>query len=203
MEDKALQKIAKMALANIPQNQISAVCGISESRLSQIMTSKEYQEAATVIAAKKFEEQQLLNNGWDSVEALGMKTVISTLKNDPDPDFALKAAVVANKAVRRGTFNNNPIDPHDAGVRAVIHLNPTFVDKLQQNFQINTEKSAQLAENPKASDFMPAQSVHEMLAKGKDENKKNFSLESPVTGPDIDNENPELPNLDKLDFGNI
>lgn len=203
MEDKALEKVAKMALARIPQNQIAAVCGISESRLSQIMTSKEYQEKATIIAAKKFEEQQLLNNGWDSVEALGMKTVLSTLRQDPDPEFALKAAVVANKAVRRGTFNNQPIDPQDAGVRAVIHLNPTFVDKLQQNFQINTEKSEALVQNPKASDFMPAQTVHEMLAGGETENKKNFSLESPITGPDYDAEEAELPDLDKLDFGNI
>lgn len=201
MEDKALEKVAKLALLNISQKQIAAACNLSESRLSEIMQMQKYREIAETIALKKFEEQQMLNKGWDSIEALGMKRVIAALQQDPDPEFALKASVVANKAVRRGTFQNEPIKPSDAGVRAVIHLNPTFVDKLQQNFQISTEKNAELAENPKASDFMPAKSVHDLLAGGNNKDKIK-SEKTPISGPDLDNEQPELPNLDQLDFEN-
>lgn len=196
METKHVEKIAKMVMANVPQNQIAAACGVSESRISQLMETNEYKSIEQEVAVLKFEESQLINQGWDSVEAMGVKSTIIALRNNPDPEFALKAAVVANKAIRRGTFNNNPI-PQSAGVRAVIHLNPVFVDKLQQSFEVSEKKMNLLTEKPKDSDFLPAADVHNLLGLGNDGKVIENNVATPVTSPEID---AELPLLDTLDL---
>lgn len=198
MEAKHLEKIAKMVIANVPQNQIASACNVSEGAISQIINTENYKKIEQVIAVAKFEESQLINQGWDSVEALGVKTTILALQNNPEPDFALRAAVVANKAIRRGTHANNPI-PQSAGVRAVIHLNPTFVDKLQQNFEISEDKAQALAEKPKDSDFLPASEVHNLLSTNKEGESLAIGVEIPVTSPEIDAENANKL-LDDMDF---
>ncbi|HFD32046.1 MAG TPA: hypothetical protein ENJ28_04960 [Gammaproteobacteria bacterium] len=198
MEAKHLEKIAKMVIANVPQNQIASACNVSEGAISQIINTEDYKKIEQVIAVAKFEESQLINQGWDSVEALGVKTTIMALQNNPEPDFALRAAVVANKAIRRGTHANNPI-PQSAGVRAVIHLNPTFVNKLQQNFEISEDKAQALAEKPKDSDFLPASEVHNLLSTNKDGESLSIGVEIPVTSPEIDAENANKL-LDDMDF---
>jgi len=198
METKHVEKIAKMVMANVPQNQIAAACGVSEGRISQLMETNEYKIIEQSVAVAKFEESQLINQGWDSVEALGVKSTIVALQHNPDPEFALKAAVVANKAIRRGTFENNPI-PQSAGVRAVIHLNPVFVDKLQQNFEVSAKKMNLLAEKPKDSDFMPAAEVHNLLGLGNDGKVVENNVAIPVTSPEID---ADLPLLNELDLNN-
>jgi len=198
METKHVEKIAKMVMANVPQNQIAAACGVSEGRITQLMETNEYKFIEQEVAVAKFEESQMINQGWDSVEALGVKSTILALRNNPDPEFALKAAVVANKAIRRGTFNNNPI-PQSAGVRAVIHLNPVFVDKLQQNFEVSEKKMNLLVEKPKDSDFMPAADVHNLLGLGNDGEVIENNVAIPVTSPEID---AELPLLNELDLNN-
>ena len=198
METKHVEKIAKMVMANVPQNQIASACGVSEGRISQLMETNEYKCIEQELAVLKFEESQMINQGWDSVEALGVKSTIVALRNNPDPEFALKAAVVANKAIRRGTFNNNPI-PQSAGVRAVIHLNPVFVDKLQQNFEVSEQKMNSLTEKPKDSDFLPAADVHNLLGLGNDGKVLVNDVAIPVTSPEID---AELPLLNELDLDN-
>lgn len=185
MKTKYVEKIAKMVIANVPQNQIATACGVSESRISQLMETDEYKYIEQEVASVKFEESQLINQGWDSVEALGVKTTILTLQNNPEPEFALKAAVVANKAIRRGTFNNNPI-PQSAGVRAVIHLNPVFVDKLQEDFEVSEKKMDMLAKKPKDSNFMPANEVYNLLDKNKEGKSLTNNVVIPITGPDVD-----------------
>ena len=202
METKHIEKIAKMVMVNVPQNQIASACGVSESRISQLMSTQEYKEIEQSIAVLKFQEDELINQGWDGVEALGVKSVLVALKNNPEPDFALRAAVMANKAVRRGNFRNQPINAQSAGVRAVIHLNPVFVDKLNQSFNISENQGEKLIEKPKDSDFMPAADVHNLLGMGTDEDKKlKFDVTTPVTSPEIDELN-SLPDLEKLVFDN-
>lgn len=196
MEVRYLEKIAKMRVVSVPQNQIAAACGLSESRISQITSSDEYKLIEQKIAVTKFEETEMLNQGWDSVEAMGIQKVLTHLQNNPEPDFALRAASLANKAVRRGTHQNNPI-AQSAGVRAVIHLNPVFADKLQQNFIVSENKLNQLTEKPKASDFMPASDVHDLLGNGTTGNVY-IDVTKPVTGSKIDN-TLELPEMERFD----
>lgn len=158
-----MMKLARMELHGVPRKQTAMSMALSEGRITQIIDTPEYEAAAAIVASENFDENELINRGWDGIEALGITTVVRALKNDPDPDFALKAAIYANKAARRGGFAQNPIAAHGAGVRTIIQLNSVFVDKLQQNFEITKDRTSVLIEKQKDSDFLGARAVQDLL----------------------------------------
>ncbi|PNX50666.1 MAG: hypothetical protein BV456_05945 [Thermoplasmata archaeon M8B2D] len=160
-KDKML-KLARMELHGVPRKQTAMAMGLSEGRISQIMETAEYASAAEIIAAENFDKNEMINKGWDGIEALGIRKVVEVLQNDPDPDFALRAATLANKASRRGGFSQNPIS-QNVGVRAIINLNANFVEKLQQNFEITKDRTSILVEKQKDSNFLGAKAVQELL----------------------------------------
>lgn len=131
MERPILEKVARMVLFGVPQTQIAKAISVSDSRVSQIIELEEYKEILADVSTEYFEQHQSLNDGWNSVEALALSQVVNSLQWSKDPDFALRAASMANKAQRRGNANNRPIDGQ-TGARAVFYLTTTFIDKLQQ-----------------------------------------------------------------------
>lgn len=137
-----LEKIAQMVLYEVPNHQIAAACGVSDGRISQIVATDEFKAVQETLATAHFEEQQLLNEGWDAVEQMSIAHVVTAMQHNPDPEFALRVAAVANKATRRGAINHNPIGAGSAGVRAIIQLNANFVENLQQNFEVKDERTA-------------------------------------------------------------
>lgn len=161
--DKML-KLARMEMQGVPRKQTSMAMGISEGRITQLIDTTEYKAAAEIVAGENYEQNELINQGWDGVEALGLQRVVETLQHDPDPDFALRAATYANKASRRGQYRNNPIS-QQVGVRAIINLNATFVEKLHQNFEINKNKTSVLIDKQKDSNFLGAKAVQDLLQK--------------------------------------
>lgn len=156
----SLEKMARMAHAGVSQIQIASVVGLSEGRVSQIMDSQEYINQISAIEAESFEQMDLMNRGWDGIEERSLAIVFDHLQGVPDPDFALKAAVVANKAVRRGQHVNKPIQIQ-AGLQTVIELNATFIGQLQQNFQVEERKIEKLP--LKTTNMLSVKGVHSML----------------------------------------
>jgi hypothetical protein len=161
-EDRRMEKLVRMELAGISRAQSAMALGVSESRVSQLLESDQCKEMLQQVSTENFEQNELVNKGWDSVETMSIARVVSALKHDPDPEFALKAAAIANKAVRRGTHNNTPI-AQNMGVRAVIQLNASFVDKLQQNFHMEKSNHAESAQKVKDSNFLGAAGVQQLL----------------------------------------
>lgn len=131
---KRIEKLARMHLQGVPVRQCAAVLGLQEPEVVELLNSELFQSVAAAIADEAAEQNALMDSNWDAVEALALGKVVTYLQNDPDPDFALKAAVVANKSVRRSHSANGPLQAQDAGARTIINLNATFVQKLQQNF---------------------------------------------------------------------
>lgn len=132
-EDKdRLERIVAMAAMGVPEGQIADAVGISAGRLTQIKQNELFQEALSKEMAKRLKERADLDQGWDGVEKAALQIVHDTLKWNKNPDFALKAAMLANRAVRRGgSMLNQPLKS-DAGPRVVINLNPTFIQRLQE-----------------------------------------------------------------------
>jgi hypothetical protein len=160
-----LTKIANMILYEVPNRQIAAACGLSESRLSQLIATEDYKLVEEEIATEHFESQQVMNKGWDALEQISLNCVLQAMQMRPDPEFAMKAAMLANRATRRGSLNHTPI-PGNAGVRTVIQLNAHFVDKLQQNFTISNEREGRQAvqvEQHRVS-MLPQAKVTELLS---------------------------------------
>lgn len=168
-----LQKLARMELHGIAREQTAMALGVSESRISQVILTDEFLEHAQTVAGENFQQNELINKGWDGIEALGIKRVVQALQQDPEPEFALRAATFANKAQRRGGFTNQPIS-QAAGVRAIVQLNSTFVQKLQQNFNIEKQDNSAMVENQKDSNFLGAKAVQDLLQRPQVEAKEDL-----------------------------
>jgi len=192
-----LEKLARMQASGMCDADIAVAAGLSASRISQIFKSEEFETAQEIVTSEMFEQQELMNQGWDSVEALGVNKVIEVLGADPDPDFALRAAVLANKAVRRGGgYKNNPIS-QDAGLKAVIVLNNCFVTKIQERtkdvdaVEDSTDKQ-DLQTKQKAVNFLAPTDVQDLLALQPDEFAKLENEKSKKIADDL----PEFKTLD-------
>ena len=159
-----LEKLARMKAANMTPGDIATATNLTEGRLSQIFNSEEFLTIAERVSNEQFEQQEMVNSGWDGIEALGITRVLEVLDNDPDPDFALKAAALANKAVRRGAHQNNPIVPANAGLKAVVVLNNTFIENLKGNAILGDKSDeVSLTKQKKAVNFMAPKCVQDLL----------------------------------------
>lgn len=162
----AIERLASMIAAGIPQTQIAEALGLSEGRISQLKDTDEFRTALAEKQAAKFEEQQELNDGWDSVERRALKVVVDNLKWNNNPDFALKAAMVANRATRRG---GNQTLPTNMGSHAVINLSVNFLQKLQ-GLRMPAMESDEVSETgevnspSKTSDLMSPDGIATLLA---------------------------------------
>lgn len=159
-----LEKLARMRSAGMQAVDIAVATSLTESRLSQIFATEDFMKVEELVANEQFEEQELMNAGWDGIEALGINKVVEHLNADPDPEFALKAAALANKASRRGTHRNNPIATAAGGLKAVVVLNNTFVAQLQGNAVLgNKSGEKSLVNQKKAVNFMAPKCVQDLL----------------------------------------
>ena len=128
---RSYEKLAKMVLMGVPYEQIGEVFGISKGRVSQITATDEYSQIAARVGVEEFEKFDTLNKGWDAVESLSVAQIVQSLQTSHDPDFALRAATLANKAQRRGAYNR-PIGIPSTERTVRLTLNQNFVTKLNQ-----------------------------------------------------------------------
>lgn len=165
--NQQIEKIARMASFDVPAVQIARAMGLSEARISQITNSDEYKITLAEISTEFFEQNQTLNDGWDSIEAMSLNTLMTNLNWSKDPDFALRVAAVANKANRRGSISNRMIDGQ-TGARAIFHLTANFISKLDRLQQINVTSSANGEDknnipSQKESDYMVPEQVEKLF----------------------------------------
>ena len=181
---RALTKIANLQIANISQTKIAEIMQVSEAAISQIVASTNYKNIHSEKLAERYEQTRELDCNWDTVELAAIKTVAETLKWKADPDFALRAAAVANKAARRGNLHNgnNPL-PAQMGQRVIVNLSQVFVNKLQEVVSDDAMPVLEQIENnavktdeieitvgripQKLTDSLSARSVRALFADGK------------------------------------
>ena len=162
-----MMKLARLELSGISRKQIASIMGISESRISQILVTEEYKEEEGKIVSENVRQADLLDKGWDSIEAMSVKNVIQELQTNCDPEFSLKAATFANKAIRRKAVNSPNAIVQNAGMRAVIELNLNFATKLSSGeHQVEKKKENLFLDSKKDSDFLPASKVQNLLSVG-------------------------------------
>lgn len=155
------EKLARMDHAGIAHIDIANAFGVSEGRISQIFATPEYKAALSSVQMQDFDKIDVLNRGWDSVEDLGVAKIIEVLQSPfVDEDYALKAAALANKALRRGKGLNNPLQV-PSGQQTVVTLHATFVNQLQESFVVEPRKVEELAK--KDTNILNVQGVKSLL----------------------------------------
>ena len=161
------EQIARMQAYEMSLAQMADALGLAIEQVERLIACPEYQQVAARIAAERFEQQELMNRGWDSVEAQALTIVNNTLAWSKDPEYALKAAAVANKAQRRGA-GNAPLQA-PAGARVVITLNNNYVNRLNavhtgsELVQAKILPFPQTAETPKIQNALAIDAVRDLM----------------------------------------
>jgi hypothetical protein len=147
-QQKMYEQIAHMELMDTPQVHIAAATRLSESRISQILQEAEYMEIRAAVAAKTAHEHKELNDRYHTIEMTATKNVIDILKYNRDPDFNLKAAIMANRADRRGGQVKAIQSQH--GMRATITMPTVMVQMIKatnNTLVIQQRESSERAKN--------------------------------------------------------
>lgn len=156
--ERIYKQIANLALVPIPVKDIARILDATEESVQKIMAMAEYKEVERQIQSDKLEENQSFNQSWDSLEKRSLQIIDANLKFNKDAEFALRVAVVTNRARRRG-INNDAVIPGNQNMRASISLPITFVTNLQNNGgQVAVDQTVQVGEaKQRVNCLMPAQ----------------------------------------------
>ncbi len=132
--DDLLDQLVAFELLEVTDEDVMRAVGISVEQFNIARESQGYREILARETIKEHERRQLNDEGWDSVEKVALTNILETMAWSKDPDYALKAAAVANKAIRnRRGKGNATIVPGETGARAVIYLERKFVTRVQSD----------------------------------------------------------------------
>ena len=105
---------------NLEPNQLAELLEVPE--LKQLIAQQEAAERLNSADA---------SSKWDEVEVLALKNVLGELNSRPDPVFALKAAAVANKAIRSHKGKQQAMQQLVEGAKTItLQLNQQVVNAL-------------------------------------------------------------------------
>lgn len=182
-DEKRMQfeKIARFEAMGVADEETCKVLGLTGEQLGQIRGDKRYLVIYGEICEEKLEKIDTFNRGWDAVEEKALERVLMKLEYGGDPEFALKAATLANRATRRPS-NTKTLDASSSGQRASINLNQTFIMKLNEN-----GITPKTIENVKAKsqDFMGAHNVEKMLTAPKNDSEGVVLDEFPIQKEEV------------------
>ena len=157
--DAVFEQIATLSYHDVAVEQIAAAVGCSVEEIEKIRELADYKEFYGKKVVEEFEKGDVKNQGYDEIEALAIGGIIDYLQWTKDPDFMLKAAMVANKANRRHVANK-PITAGPDRIGVTIALQQTFVTRLQQYG--DGQRPARDIDQKK-QDFLDAEKVEKIL----------------------------------------
>lgn len=173
LKAELLSRIAKLKSMEISNTQIAAAVGLDEPQLDLVLASAAYKTTFSTLQLEKYEAHDTLNTGWDAIEEEAAGTVLAYLRERPDPEYALKAAAMANKAQRRGGHANVPI-MGGVTAAAVINLNAVFVNKLQSMRETTAGRTFESGEG-KRVDALDIKSVQDLMKTDVEDVKNMFA----------------------------
>lgn len=158
---KAFEKIARLDLAGVENSQIAIALSVSEQTVEAVKSDEGYLTLRAELAYNKFNQDDMIDRGFDAIEEKATALILSTLEWSKDTDFALKALAVVNKANRHNRSRQNRTIEPTPGAHTVIYLNAKFVTQLNGNGL--REAPVLDVSTKKVQNFMPVDKAEELL----------------------------------------
>lgn len=160
-----------------PKQVVMATLGLTEDAYSKLSAREEVKSAVLRAEMARAETNQTFDSNWDLVEHRALTAVAQELALNPDPDFALRAAAVANKAVRRRNeeaklMNQTQLAYQQGGVTniAILELPKVFMNQLKTETVEQARRQLELQRNAvsiqKFTDLADVQTVKESFGLG-------------------------------------
>lgn len=165
MEPLALKQFTELVVSGMPTSCLAGYLNCTEDELVEVLNHPTITKSVTQSRNVTQLQSVALNESWDSIERKAVKQISKALAFD-DPEFALRAAHLANKALRRKAMekavsNDEPLN----GGTIVLTLNNNIINQLQAPSQ-PLQQSLTVGTNvPKKLDVFQASSLNKLIGK--------------------------------------
>jgi len=159
------ERIANMLVMDVAQKDIARAVGLKDAAsITQIKDDPLFQEIYGSLVSDKAEEHKNINDGLDAIEMVATTRVLAFLNTSSNPDYALRALAVVNKATRKGQSAANKPIAAEQGQVVTIHLQQNFINAIQNTGGIDARPIA-VAENApiKQEQVLPPSQVEQIL----------------------------------------
>lgn len=169
-------KLIDLAARGIPQVHIARALGVSESRLSQLLSDERVKELVTA------KESEIASEELDAIKSLATinSNLLSHIDSLVEGTDSLGEAVAAYEKLTRlqAQKQGGSVESED-GIRNITIQMPIF---LQQNVAINTSPRNEIIDiNERAMTTMPTVAVHRLI---KTHAKSKATSRNPLQGID-------------------
>lgn len=137
----ARSKLVQLINSGMPTAMMADFLNLEPNQLAELLEVPELKQLIAQQEAAERLNSADASSKWDEVEVLALKNVLGELNSRPDPVFALKAAAVANKAIRSHKGKQQAMQQLVEGAKTItLQLNQQVVNAL-----VNAGPVAQLA----------------------------------------------------------
>nr|DAG22329.1 MAG TPA: hypothetical protein [Caudoviricetes sp.] len=141
----ARSKLVQLINSGMPTAMMADFLNLEPAQLAELLEVPELKQLIAQQEAAERLNSADASSKWDEVEVLALKNVLGELNSRPDPIFALKAAAVANKAIRSHKGKQQAMQQLVEGAKTItLQLNQQVVNALV-NAGPAAEPTAQLA----------------------------------------------------------
>lgn len=175
--DRLANQFIKLITQGATREIIINALGISEDEYSKLAAREDLAQYVVDTETNRLTISKQFDDNWDYVENLALTSVAEELKLNPDPEFALRAAMVANKAVRRRredaklaaiSAQNNKALPELANNLTILELPKVFINQLKLESEATAQQQLALQRNatlvPKFTDMADVSTAREALS---------------------------------------
>lgn len=202
IEIKLRRKAGVLAAFGLNDKAIADTLFLTAEQVAAIKETTEYRESCAKQTEERTQRLIDLEEGWDSVEAQSVGQVLSYLQHSRDPQFALRAAVFANRAQRRSPNTmGRVIDASNVGNVITFNVSKTYVTNMVNTQEGGTHatidvQSKSPAEIPrKASDISSPRKLSQILGVQTQERKEQeIAKQAEILGISMDELDEMVPN---------
>ena len=173
-QEKLAENFKALRSKGAPKQLVMEALGLTEDDYSKLSAREDVKEAVIKAELARTSASVSFDSNWDKVEDMALKAVARELASNPEPEFALKAAAVANKAVRRRREDAKLAQQQNGVVAnignaniAILSLPKVFMNELvnqtsqQAQRQIAIQRSA--VETKKLESMADVGTIREVL----------------------------------------
>lgn len=127
----ARSKLVQLINSGMPTAMMADFLNLEPKQLAELLEVPELKQLIAQQEAAERLNSADASSKWDEVEVLALKNVLGELNSRPDPVFALKAAAVANKAIRSHKGKQQAMQQLVEGAKTItLQLNQQVVNAL-------------------------------------------------------------------------
>lgn len=131
LDEVARKQLVRLVVAGMPLTQMSDYLSIPLSQVQELLDDPELKQLVAARTAQDYLANSETGATWDKVEKMAISNVLAELKNRPDPEYSLRAAVAANKAIRNHKNTQEVQQQIESGAKIItLSLNQTVVNNL-------------------------------------------------------------------------